>query len=432
MTSEARLSASHGLWAATAPPAPATEQLDRTRRADVAVIGAGYTGLSAALHLADAGATVVVLEAGEIGAGGSGRNVGLVNAGLWLPPDDMERRLGPDHGPRLLDALAAGPAMVWNLVRRHSMDCEATPNGTLHCAADARGMRALRTRAAQWQARGAPVTMLDRRAATERLGSEAFAGALFDPRAGTIQPLGYARELARAAQRAGAMICTRSPVTELQRSGGTWHLRCPGGSVAADRVIIATNAYSLPPLDGIAREMTFLPYFNFATDPIDEKALSEILPGREGAWDTRKLLTSFRLDARGRLIIGSVGALGRVDGPVNRAWAARRMAQLFPRLTGTPLVQGWYGMIGTTSDAVPRLHEHGPGAWSVSGYNGRGIAPGTVFGQLLADLALGRRTRASLPLPVSPLHGDRLRTPRHALFRAGAALWHLCTGRARG
>lgn len=124
----------HGLWAKTAPPAPALTALAEHLRCDVAIIGAGYTGLSAALHLAQAGADVIVLEAEEIGFGGSGRNVGLVNAGMWIMPDDMVEVLGKTYQERLLHELGEAPNLVFELIDRHKISCEAVRNGTLHCA----------------------------------------------------------------------------------------------------------------------------------------------------------------------------------------------------------------------------------------------------------------------------------------------------------
>lgn len=161
-----------GLWARTAPPAPRAHPQRGADIADVVVIGAGYTGLSAALHLAQGGAQVMVLEAHLPGHGGSGRNVGLVNAGLWVMPRVLRARLGEDRGARLLACLARAPAEVWEVIERHSIACEADRSGTLHCAADAAGARALAARAAQWQALGAPVTLLEGADAQARTGSQ--------------------------------------------------------------------------------------------------------------------------------------------------------------------------------------------------------------------------------------------------------------------
>jgi len=426
---DGRASDGPGLWALTAPSAPETRALAGNLSADVAVVGGGYTGLSAALHLAEAGVRVALLEGSEIGSGGSGRNVGLVNAGLWLMPDDLIARAGPENGLRLLDALADAPALVWRLIARHGIDCEAMPKGTLHCAPDARGKAALAVRAAQWQARGAEVRLLDAAETRTRTGSRAFRAALFDPRAGTIQPLGYARGLARAAMAAGAQVFTGSPVTGMAPAGDGWTLTTAQGRLRCDRVILATNVYSTPPFTRLCDHQAILPFFNFATDPLPPELRARVLPGGEGAWDTRKILTSIRCDAAGRLIIGSVGQLGGVDAGVHRAWAARTLARLYPALRDTPLRLGWWGRIGTTQDALPRLHRHARGVWSISGCNGRGIAPGTLFGQMLAHLAQDRIAPDDIPLPSGPLAPDALRTLRGALYRGGAAGLHTLSAR---
>src|SRR5690606_2849694 len=164
-----------GLWAETAPPAPETSALSGALEADVAIVGGGFTGLSAALHLAESGVKTIVLEAGNIGHGGSGRNVGLVNAGMWVMPDEVPRILGEDRGERLLSLLGEAPRVVFELIEKHAIDCEAERAGTLHCAVGPKGLREIEERARQWQARGAPVRLLSAAEAAEKLGTEAYA-----------------------------------------------------------------------------------------------------------------------------------------------------------------------------------------------------------------------------------------------------------------
>lgn len=415
-----------GLWALTAPAAPQTRPLSSDVQSDIAIVGAGYTGLSAALTVVQQGARVVVLEADAIGAGGSGRNVGLVNAGLWLMPEDMENRLQRHaSGSPLPALLAQAPAAVWALIERHRIDCEARPAGTLHCAPDRAGLAAITERARQWRARGVAVELLDDAQTCARTGSARFCGALHDPRAGTVQPLAYARGLGRAAIAAGATIHTATPVTRADHAHGAWTLTTPNGTLRVRCVIWAGNAYATGPARDPAKALSILPYFNFATDPLPDALRDTILPGGEGAWDSAKILTSFRLDAAGRFIIGSVGALGGVDRGLHQAWAARQMARLYPQLEGTPFTHAWFGRIGTTTDALPRLWQPGPGAFGILGYNGRGIAPGTVLGQLLGQVALGQ---GDLPA-LQPAATDPLAIPRSLGLRAGAALWHLADRR---
>ena len=423
----------HGLWEASAPPAPETAPLRGHTAVDVAVIGAGYTGLSAALHLAEGGRSVAVLEAAEIGFGASGRNVGLVNAGLWVMPDDLPRLLGLVHGPRLLGALGEAPSRVFELVARHGIECEAVRHGTLHCAVGAPGLAGLRRREAQWQRLGAPVRLLDAAETAARTGTAAYAGALLDLRAGTIQPLAYARGLARAAITAGAAVHSNSPVGAIEDLGRRWRLTTrDGASVDAGWVVVATNAYALPggPWPGLSSEMVRMPYFNLATPPLPEPLRRTILPGGEGAWDTRTILSSCRLDRAGRLVFGSIGALRGPGRAIHRAWGRRALARLFPALRGVEFEHEWHGWIGTTADALPRLHQLSRNVVSVGGYNGRGIGPGTVFGRELARLVLGEASVDALPLPVVDVAAVAGRAVREAFYEAGAQLAHFCGVRA--
>ena len=254
----------HGLWRATARLPPECTPIKGEIKTDVAVIGGGYTGLSAALHLAEAGTEVVLLEAYEIGFGGAGRNAGLVNAGLWLMPDAVVKKVGPEYGPRLVSILGKSPDLVYSLIEKYGIQCEALRQGTLHCAHSPRGYRALQQREAQWTALGAPVTLLDKTTAAPMIGSDAFYGALLDRRAGTIQPLAYAIGLAKAAQRAGAVLHCDSPVVDCRRESGTWILSTPQGRVTAKFVILAVQSYPDHAFKKILKTIIPFNFFQFA------------------------------------------------------------------------------------------------------------------------------------------------------------------------
>ncbi|OCP17848.1 MULTISPECIES: FAD-binding oxidoreductase [unclassified Ensifer] len=415
------------LWHATAPAAPDTRPLTRDLATDVAIIGGGFTGLSAALHLAEKGVKATVIEAKMIGFGGSGRNVGLVNAGMWVKPDDLIATLGAEAGNRLLGELGDGPAMVYALVEKHGISCEAVRNGTLHMAVGAEGVKDIRDREAQWKKRGAPVEVLSAERAAALSGAEGFSGALLDRRAGTIQPLAYARGLARAALAAGAEIYTDTALVGAERKGETWVLRAGENTVRAKQVILATNAYggmfAQTPWQEHTRELTILPYFQFATNPLPETVASRILPERQGTWDTGLVMTSFRMDQQNRLIFGSIGRLDAVAEGTHRAFAARSVRKLFPYIGDFRFEYWWDGRIGMTTNNLPAMHTLAPNVVSVSGYNGRGIAPGTVFGKALANHVTGQAS--AIPLTETPVTPDTWRNVKSAFYHVGAQAKHL-------
>jgi glycine/D-amino acid oxidase-like deaminating enzyme len=420
---------SHGLWGRTAPAAPPSGPLTRDLMADVVVIGAGYTGLSTALHLAERGKSVVLLEAIEVGFGGAGRNVGLVNAGMWVMPEALCETLGATAGNRLIDFLGDGPRQVFEVIDRHAIPCEAVRKGTLHLAVGETGLAEIRERARQWHSRGAPVQVLEAAETARLVGSTAYAGALMDRRAGTIQPLAYARGLAQAGVRQGVSLFTQSPVTALRRSGAGWQAVTPQGSVTAPWVVIGTDAYTGHIFPQIRQEQVFLPYFNLATAPLSAEMQARILPQRQGAWDTKEILSSFRFDQAGRLVFGSVGALRRGGAAVHSAWAAREMARLWPDLGPVQFEAGWYGQIGMTADNLPRCHQLDDKIITVCGYNGRGIAPGTAFGRFLAGHVAGETEEADLPLAPTPAQPISARPLREAYYEFGAQVAHFTGSR---
>lgn len=420
---------SHGLWEKTAPPPPVTSPLEGAVSADVVVVGGGYTGLSSSLHLAEAGSRVVLLEAKEIGFGGAGRNVGLINAGMWVMPNDLPGVLGPVHGERLLDMLGNAPKLVMELIEKHGIACELERHGTLHVAVGTEGLKEIEDRAKQWGALGAPVTLLDATETARRVGSSAYTGSLLDMRAGTLQPLAYARGLAHAAITAGVAVHTSSPVTATERNGSRWNVKTATGQVTADWIVVATDAYSTGPWEQVRAEQVHLPYFNLATTPLSDNLRKSILAGREGVWDTKQILSSYRMDKAGRLVFGSVGALRNTGLSVHKAWAKRSLRKLFPQIGDVEFECEWYGKIGMTDNALPRFHKFAPNVVGFSGYNGRGIAPGTVFGRTLARHILGQMSEADLPLPLTVPAEPSFRAVKEIWYEAGAQVAHFADAR---
>lgn len=207
------------LWEHLTPSRPDRAALKGEVKVDVCVIGAGITGLSAATHLLEQGKSVAVLEAHRTGHGGSGRNVGLVNAGMWIPPDEIEAGFGEAVGSQLNRMLGAAPSLVFSLIDKYNIDCQLRREGTLHMAHNARGEADLRSREEQWKRRGAPVELLTGQACEQATGTKRIAAALLDRRAGTLNPMAYTSGLANAAVGLGGQLFDHSPVTQLERQG---------------------------------------------------------------------------------------------------------------------------------------------------------------------------------------------------------------------
>jgi len=389
------------LWDVTSAEPDLRGEMATSQIADVAIVGGGFTGLSTALHAAEAGLDSVVLEGGRIGSGGSGRNVGLVNAGLWLPPQDVRASLGEKRGANLVELLGRAPEYVFSLIEKHGIRCEPTRTGTIHAAHSPKGFADLSRRAQEWRRLGAPVDLLSPEEARSKIGSKGFHGGLLDRRAGTINPLAYARGLARAAIDAGARIFTDARVVSMEQVGEAWRLKTQHGSVTARRVVLATESYSDGLWPGMDRVLTRIHYFQLATRPLGSK-VAGILDERQGVWDTGAIMFSIRKDAFDRLVVGSMGSIVGGATGLSRRWAETRLARLFPQLGPVEFEVAWHGRIGMTSDHLPRIHRLAEGVFAPIGYNGRGITPGTVFGKAMAEFLAGRPSE-SLPLPLTDL-----------------------------
>ncbi|QDY71472.1 NAD(P)/FAD-dependent oxidoreductase [Qingshengfaniella alkalisoli] len=414
------------LWECSSGAQVSTAELTQDLTADVVIIGAGFTGLSAALHLAKAGASVCLLEARTIGFGGSGRNVGLVNAGLWTPPDQISETIGAQPAERLIGRLGNAPDLVFGLIDEHSIDCQATQRGTLHLAHAPRGVRDLQSRHDQLVKHGAPVRILDRYETRARTGSEAFFGACLDPRAGTVQPLAYAKGLARAAIKAGAQVFQHTPALDITSGNDHWLVKTRKHRVAARHLVHATNAYETRPSDRARFTPVF--YSQFATRPLPDALRKDVLPGGEGCWDTALVMSSFRMDAQGRLVLGGMGRLDGSCGAVHHGWARRKLRLLFPRLGDVPFEFEWCGRIAMTGDHLPRIERMGENAVSIYGYSGRGIAPGTLFGKSVADWII-TGDKDVLPVEMSPPRFESWPRAKEAFFDMGSAAAHVVAAR---
>ncbi len=409
------------LWADSAREAPlATEPLTGATDCSVAVIGGGYAGLSTALHLAEAGTDCRLLEAGQVGAGASGRNNGQVIPGLKLGPDALERRYG-EAGAAVVETAAGAADLVFDLIERHGIDCEPDRRGWLRAAHSATALAPIEALAKEWQARGAAVEAVDREETASALGSDAYHGGLIDRRAGRLQPLAYCRGLARAARAAGAHLHEESPVLSLERQSDRWLVGTTAGSLRADAVVLAVGAYGQALWPGWERGFITVQSMQLASAPLSDNLRASVMPAVSALSDSRKLATAVRLDAEGRLCIAGRGPLGGgVTSAVQRQ-LQRTARRLFPALATCAWTHAWAGRIAVTLDALPRLTALAPGLYGMVGFNGRGVAMATAMGRAAARHLLGRPAGFPLvPAPAVPLH--RLRRP---LLAAAIAYYRL-------
>lgn len=397
------------LWAATAPALAPQAPLQHTLRTDVLVIGAGYTGLSTALHLAEKGVQVCVLEAFEPGWGASGRNGGQVNPTFKHDPEQLREQYGA-HAERLIATISSSADLVFELIAKYRIACDPVRAGWMQLSYSEAGIDALYKRAKQWEALGAPVRYLDRHEVQQRTGTQAFAGGWLDERAGGVQPLAYVRGLAQAALDHGVRIYGHSPVQQLQRKEGRWLATLPTGvQVEADQVVVATNGYTDGLWPGVAKTLLSANSFIVATEPLGARA-AHILAAGETLSTAQRLLVYLRKDREGRLILGGRGNFADPTGPEDFAHLERSLALLYPELGTLSFAYRWAGRIAITQDFMPHVHQPEKGLTFALGYNGRGIAAATSMGKLLASLVTEQGAAAQFPYPITairpiPLHG---------------------------
>jgi glycine/D-amino acid oxidase-like deaminating enzyme len=401
------------LWAAVTPAIARFPTLHGEETADVAVIGAGFTGLSTALHLRRMEVDVAVVEAAEPGWGASGRNNGQVIPTLTRPePDDIIARHGA-AGERLVALIRDCAQLLFDVVREEGIEAEAEQTGWVQPVHSPGRMKIAERRVAQWSRHGAPVRLLSREDVRRITGSDAWFGGWTNPTGGHVNPLALARGLAMAATMRGARIFSRSPVIDIAYDAGAWIARTEQGRLRARALVLATNAYTgefsstLAP--AIAREVVPVHSWQMATAPLSDNVRRSVIPDRQAVSDTHRELYFARYDRRNRLVTGGAVLLPWSKRERIQPYIAARLERLFPQLPPIRFDYVWNGYVGITRDFFPRIHRLGPDGFAWAGCNGRAVGLAVALGRELARAVTGTRLD-DLALPLSeptplPLHG---------------------------
>ncbi len=399
-------------YAASASPAPDHPGLAGELTADVCVVGAGYTGLSAALHLAERGYDVVVVEAERVGWGASGRNGGQICTGYNKNMASIEASIGGDAARVCWDVAQEARALIRERVEGHNIDC-ALKWGYLHAANKPGRMDALKRDAAELGRYGYEgCEILDKRALEERLGSQIYHGGLWEPDGGHLHPLNYALGLAGAAVEAGARIFEHSPATRIE-TGPSPAVHTASGLVRAKFLVLSGNAYLGALSKPLYRRIMPVGSYILATEPLGEDRAAALIRDDDAVADTNFVVDYYRLSEDRRLLFGGRASYSTLAPGDLFAFMRPRMLKVFPQLAGARLDYCWGGNIAITMDRMPDIGRLGDTVFYAHGYSGQGVALSGMCGKLIAETIAGQAERFDVLARFRhlPFPGGRLRTP---------------------
>ena len=394
----------NSLWQATAINLDANPTLEDEIQTDVVIVGAGFTGLSAALQLSENNTNVVVLDKYDVGFGASGRNGGQVNPMLpYNSPEKIQQYIGNHFFENLCQASLNSADALFELIAKHKIDCQARQKGWLRVDHCEKARKTSLHNAEGWIKYGAKMTPVDG-AEVERLsGSKLYKSGILAERGGAVQPLSLAHGEAKAAMDLGAKIFANSPVTALKRKGDKWIVKTPKGKVTANWVILATNGYTDDLLDGLAKTVMPLVSIQIATEPLNDDQIGKILPEGQTISDTRRSIMYSRREPDNRMVFGGHGTLTS-KGFVGFDHMIEDATRIFPSLKNVDWKFQWGGKLAITENRLPHYHEPKPNLIVGLGFNGRGVAMSHVMGKCLADRILDVPVK-QLPFPSSKMKG---------------------------
>lgn len=397
----------------TAGQRPEYAALDGSRKADVVIIGGGFTGLSAAAHLAKAGSNVVLIEAHRFGDGASGRNGGQLGTGQRSWAEELEAEYGLTRAKALFDMAEEAKAHLLEFAEANRIDIDYMP-GQMSVAHKKRFVDDYKAHAEIMASRFdyPHLSFMNAKETAERLGSTHYFGGVRDAGTGHIHPLKLVVGTARVAAEAGAHLHENTPATGIATNGGKVQVTTPKGTITADKCLIAVNAYggTLEPVS--ASHIMPIGSFIGATVPLG--ADSPVLPGGESVDDSRFVVRYFRKSKDGRLLFGGREIYAVSDPKDIHIGIRRQIAEIYPALKDVEITHGWGGYVGITVPRKPFVREVMPNVISAGGYSGHGVMLSNFVGKLYAETVGGNRDRLKLieDLKIPSFPGGRtLRTP---------------------
>lgn len=411
------------LWAANAAPGGVHPCLAEDVEAEVAVIGAGFTGLRAALKLSEAGISVVVLDAGDVAYGASGRTGGQVNPMLpFNTPDQLRKLLGQTYFERLTETSLGSADELFSFINNYQIDCQARQNGWLRVCHNSRALSLARKGADEWNSHGAGMMVVEGEELHKLAGTKAYVAGVVTPKGGAVQPMSLARGIAKAAEQRGVSIHGQSAVIDLEKDGRKWVAKTAHGSVRSDWVVVATNGYTGNLIPKLSRTIIPLTPIQMATDLLPGDVIDSILPQGHTISDSRRVIMYARKEPDNRIVYGGFGKLERSGQIGGFDWLRKDAERVFPQLKGVNWTYKWGGRVALTDDHLPHLHEPKPGILIGLGYNGRGVAMSNVMGRVMAERILGAQADA-LPFPTSPVKAIPFRSIQ--VQGLGTAIWFM-------
>jgi gamma-glutamylputrescine oxidase len=399
-------------YQASASPIPTFPTLHGDATADVLIIGAGFTGLSAALELAEAGYKVVVLEAGTVGSGASGRNGGQICTGFSPGQAKLESQLGAQDAQKCFAMAEDAKTLIEHRIEKYAISCDLQW-GYLHCATKPNQIEGLKTWRAEMDALNYDgCSVLSKGELEEKLGTRNYFGALREARAGHFHPLKYCLGLAHAAVAAGAQIFEQSRALAIE-TGAHPGAQTEHGNVSAKFLILAGNAYlgkTAKPLYGRVMPVSS---FMVSTEPLRQSVAQSLIRDNEAVADTNFILDYFRRTPDHRLLFGGAANYSTLEPGDVGAFMKRRMIKVFPQLQGAKIEFAWGGYIAITSNRLPACGFLSPTTLYAHGYSGQGVALAGMYGKLMAETIRGQSEQFDLLARIKhlPFPGGAARTP---------------------